>query len=385
MKQIIFLTLITMVFTACGGSASSDTIAADVTAVQEATAITSDGTVVSKSGLGEAFFHDTSLSLTRNQSCATCHTSTQAFIDNRDNGVEGAVSLGDDDVSLGIRNAPMVTYASLIPTFGQNNNGDFVGGQFWDGRAADLIEQAKGPFLNPVEMQMPDVASVIARVLENSAYIEALEALYGVGVLSDNDVAFEAIADAIATFEATDTLATFDSKLDRGVLTAEEQQGENLFRQSRCVTCHRDRGNNPMFTNFEYENIGVPKNESLFGLNGTDDDFVDHGLQDNPNIDDDNQDGKFRIPSLRNVAVTSPYMHNGVFKNLKTVVHFYNTRDVAGAINPETGLEWVDSEVRDNRVGGNRVGNLGLSDTEEDALVAFLETLTDERFESLIP
>lgn len=387
MKHITFLILIMLVFTACGGSASSDNSIDDVTTtVQDATEATTDGVTLSKAELGEALFSDTSLSLTRNQSCASCHNPAQAFMDNRENGVEGAVSLGDNGTSLGIRNTPMASYASQIPSFGQNNNGNFVGGQFWDGRAVDLTAQAKGPFLNPVEMQMPDVASVIARVSENNTYIEALETLYGATVFSNDDTAFEAIADAIATFEATDTFSPFDSKLDRGeALTAEEQLGEDLFRQSRCVTCHNDRGNNAMFTNFEYENIGTPKNESLFGLNGTDEDFVDHGLLDNPAIDDDDQDGKFKTPSLRNVAVTGPYMHNGVFKNLKTVVHFYNTRDVGGAINPETGLEWVASEVRANRVGGNRVGNLGLSDAEEDAIVAFLETLTDEKYESIIP
>lgn len=345
-----------------------------------------DDVNITKQQLGEALFHDTSLSLTRNQSCASCHNPAQAFSDTRDNGVGGAVSLGDDNVTLGLRNTPMLTYAALIPTFEQNDNGDFVGGQFWDGRANDLTEQAKGPFLNPAEMQMPDVASVIARVNENSNYIDAFETLYGAGILGDEEAAFEALADAIATFQSSTSFATFDAKLDRReALTAQEQLGRDLFRQNRCVSCHSDRGNNALFTNFEYENIGVPKNTSLFGLNGTDEDFVDHGLLENPNVNDNNQDGRFRTPSLRNVAVTAPYMHNGVFKELKTVVHFYNTRDVPGAINPETGLPWEASEVRRNRVGGNRVGNLGLTDAEEDAIVAFLKTLTDERFEPLIP
>jgi len=90
------------------------------------------------------------------------------------------------------------------------------------------------------------------------------------------------------------------------------------------------------------------------------------------------------VTGLRNVAVTEPYMHNGVFKNLKTVVHFYNTRDVAGAINPETGLAWRTAEV-DATKNTDELGNLGLTDTEEDQLVAFLKTLTDRKFESLIP
>lgn len=340
--------------------------------------------VGSKEMLGEALFNDTSLSLSRGQSCASCHNPNQAFVDTRDNGVDGAVSLGDNGISLGIRNAPMVNYASFSPSFSAVNN-LFVGGQFWDGRAEDLAMQAQGPFLNPVEMQMPDEQSVVARVQENAVYIELFEALYGDEIFDNTHTAFEAIANAIATFEGSDAMATFDSKLDQANarivrLTVEERRGQQLFRQNRCVTCHSDRGENALFTNFRYENIGIPKNTIVSAVNGTDIGFVDHGLLDNPNVNVTRADGRFKVPSLRNVAITAPYMHNGKFQNLKTVVHFYNTRDVAGAINPETGLAWEASEIIANRVAGNRVGNLGLSDADEDAIVAFLETLTDERY-----
>jgi len=339
-----------------------------------------------KALLGEALFSDTSLSFSRSQSCASCHNPDQAFIDTRDNGVLGAVSLGDDNSTLGNRNTPMLTYALFSPAFSQDADG-FIGGQFFDGRASDLTEQAKGPFLNPVEMQMPDVASVIERVIENPNYITAFQRLYGNNIFADNDVAFEALADAIANFERSDSFATFDSKLDRvnnrtERLTAQEAQGQQLFRSSRCVTCHSDRGNNALFTDFRYENIGVPKNTTVLDIIG---DNIDHGLLENPAVTNAREDGKFKIPSLRNVAVTAPYMHNGKFQTLEAVVHFYNTRDVAGAINPETGVEWEASEIRANRVGGNRVGNLGLNDAQEAAIVAFLKTLTDERYEHLNP
>lgn len=388
MKSLMYVGLLGILFNACGGSSTSATTNTDGTTDTlvlsstdtENTATVSFGT---KETLGKALFFDTSLSLTRSQSCASCHSPEQAFIDKRANGVQGAVSLGDDESSLGNRNSPMVTYASFSPEFSQGNNG-FIGGQFRDGRASNLKEQAKGPFLNTVEMQMPDAQSVLARVSENASYISAFEALYGENIFSDTTLAFDALADAIATFERASSFATFDSKLDtrRGTFTAQEALGEQLFRQKRCVTCHNDRGARALFTNFRYQNIGVPKNSELLDIIG---DRVDHGLLENPAVTDTRQDGKFKIPSLRNIAVTAPYMHNGVFKSLKTVVHFYNTRDVAGAINPETGAEWEASEVRANRVGRNRVGNLGLSDTEEDALVAFLKTLTDERYERLIP
>lgn len=377
----------TVTYTATDETANSTTATRTVSVVA-----LSDISSFTKSELGELFFNDTSFSLTRTQSCATCHNPDQAFIDTRSNSVSGAVSLGDNNSSLGDRNTPMITYSSFSPTFAERGNG-FVGGQFFDGRAADLVEQAKHPFLNPVEMQMPDVASVIERINENETYVEQLKALYGSTVFDDNDTAFTAMADAIATFESSSIFAAFDSKFDtsgRGrrattELTDEEREGQRLFRQNRCTSCHRDRGGNSLFTNFEYENIGIPKNEAVRALNGKQSEFVDLGLSDNPNIDDDNQDGKFKVPSLRNIAVTAPYMHNGKFQNLATVVHFYNTRDVSGAINPETGLVWESAEVEDNKVAGNRVGNLGLSDAEEAAIVAFLETLTDNRYESLIP
>jgi len=90
------------------------------------------------------------------------------------------------------------------------------------------------------------------------------------------------------------------------------------------------------------------------------------------------------VATLRNIAVTGPYMHNGLFKDLKTVVHFYNTRDVEGAINPETGESWEEGEV-DATKNVNELGDLGLTDEEEDALVAFMKTLTDKQYEHLIP
>jgi len=383
--------------TGCGGSSSvndADTITDTVDDVVLGSTDSSNDNAVetvsttfsTKALLGEALFSDTSLSFTRSQSCASCHNANQAFVDTRDNGVFAAVSLGDDETSLGKRNAPMVTYAAFSPAFSQDANG-FIGGQFFDGRASDLTEQAKGPFLNPVEMQMPDAASVIERVSENANYVTAFQTLYGNDVFADDDVAFEALADAIATFESSGSFATFDSKLDKvnngtETLTAQEAQGQQLFRRSRCVTCHSDRGNTALFTDFRYENIGVPKNTTVLDITG---DAIDHGLLENPAVTNTREDGKFKTPSLRNVAVTAPYMHNGKFQTLEAVVHFYNTRDVAGAINPETAAEWEASEIRANRVGGNRVGNLGLSDAQEAAIVAFLKTLTDERYENLNP
>ena len=129
--------------------------------------------------LGEALFLDANLSLNRNQSCSTCHDPNVAFSDGRDGDLGGAVSLGDDGLSLGDRNAPTLTYASLIPTFQRSQDGNYVGGFFRDGRAATLIDQLAEPFTNPLEMALPDIGTVVARVQETPSHVSLLENIYG--------------------------------------------------------------------------------------------------------------------------------------------------------------------------------------------------------------
>ena len=111
---------------------------------------------------------------------------------------------------------------------------------------------------------------------------------------------------------------------------------------------------------------------------------LDAGLFLNPAVNDTDLQGAFKVSSLRNVAVTGPYMHNGKFQDLATVVHFYNTRDVLNATNPETNALWEIGEFHSGR-NTDELGDLGLSQSEEDDLVSFLKTFTDERYEHLIP
>lgn len=337
----------------------------------------------SKFLLGERIFSDENLSLDRTMSCATCHNPDHAFIDTRENNFNSAVSFGQDGIVLGDRNSPTITYASFIPNFSLSN-GEYSGGLFADGRAVNQIEQAKGPFQNTLEMQMPSVASVIERIKENSDYMEAFKSLYGDEILNDTDSAFEAVAEVITVFENSDSISPFDSQFDQGNLNAQELRGQALFKSSNCNFCHDDTAPRPLFTTYTYHNLGIPENETVRAANSIN---SDQGLYDNLNVTDVKQIGKFRVSSLRNVAVTSPYMHNGVFNELKTVVHFYNTRDVEGAINPETGRSWNPPEFSINLVapeeGATGIGNLGLTDEEEDDIVAFLKTLTDARYEHL--
>ena len=144
---------------------------------------------------------------------------------------------------------------------------------------------------------------------------------------------------------------------------------------------------NETFSNYEYHNIGVPINTALRKANGKGADFIDHGLLDNPNMTDPKQDGKFKVPTLRNVAVTAPYMHNGVFKDLKTVVLFYdkyNSKSKKRQINPETQQAWKAPEVAENISLKELETGPALKMKRIDALVAFLETLTDQRYEQLL-
>lgn len=349
--------------------------------------------------LGERLFFDVNLSANRSQSCATCHDPQSGFADPRETDLGRMVSLGDDGTSLGDRNAPTASYAALIPEFHRNDAGAWVGGQFLDGRAADLAEQAGGPPINPIEMGMPDKASVVDRLTEDPVYVSAFATLFGADVLDETETAYDAMTKAIAAFEQTDVFAPFDSKYDRFLrgeaeLTRDEELGRLLFfsqQFTNCNQCHQLRKSaidpTETFSNYEYHNIGVPQNTAARAINGVAADFIDRGLLDNPQVDDPKQEGKFKVPTLRNVAVTAPYMHNGVFRDLRTVVLFYNkynSKSEARQINPETGAPWRAPEVAHSLSVKELTHGPALEDVRIDALVAFMKTLTDARYEHLL-
>jgi len=348
--------------------------------------------------LGRQLFFDNDLSLHRNQSCAGCHNPANAFTDQRDNGVDAAASLGSDGRSVGTRNAPSITYAALIPPFGADDTGAYAGGLFHDGRADDLARQAAEPFTNPIEMAMPDAAAVVRRVLEKPQYVTALAAHFGAAVLDDAAMTFRAVTEAIAAYERSPEFVAFDSRYDRYLrgeyrLTRDEEIGRMLFFSQviNCHSCHlvdaRENRQGESFTSFRYHNIGVPPNERLRQVAGTDPDERDEGLFDNPGIADPSTVGKFRVPTLRNVAVTAPYMHNGVFRNLETAVRFYNRytlNDRWSRANPETGRPWEDAEVPETvDVELLRAGQ-PMSEMQVRAVIAFLRALTDQRYEHLV-
>jgi cytochrome c peroxidase len=247
---------------------------------------------------------------------------------------------------------------------------------------------------------MPSKAAVVARLQENPDYAASFRKLYGEGIFEDTENAYGAMTKAIAAFERTGLFSPFDSRYDLALrgearLSDEEELGRVLFfskQFTNCNTCHQLKaiagGEGETFSNYEFHNIGVPANRALRARNGAAGDRIDLGLLENPAVaGDPAQKGKFKTPSLRNVAVTAPYMHNGVFADLRTVVLFYNKYNSKAArrqINPETGAPWEKPEVDANLSLEELRSAPALKDREVDALVAFLKSLTDRRYEHLV-
>jgi cytochrome c peroxidase len=346
--------------------------------------------------LGQALFFDPNLSLTRSQACSTCHEPARAFSDGRENDVGGAVSLGDDGVSLGDRNTPGISYANRVPDFHVNDDGEYVGGFFLDGRSKSMQLQAAEPLLNPIEMAMPNRKSVVERVRENAAYVEAFQSLFGPDVFADEDRAFDAAVASIVAFEQADLFSTFDSRYDRYLrgeyhMTREEELGRVLFF-SQLISCHachlldtREAVRHELFTNHKYHNIGIPIHRAVRERNGVTE--VDRGLSANSEVDDPAMAGKFRVPSLRNVAVTAPYMHNGIFNELETAILFYDKYLVSNEIielNPETHEKWGEPEIAETIDFELLKQGQPITEERVRALVAFLKTLTDQRYEAML-
>ncbi|MFN8011728.1 MAG: cytochrome c peroxidase [Holophagaceae bacterium] len=334
---------------------------------------------------GRAVFFDESLSEPGGQSCASCHAPERGFTDPR----PGPTSEGVVRRLFGFRNAPSTSYAAFAPAFHWDGEaGTYVGGIFLDGRAAGLEAQAQGPPLNPIEMHNPDRATYVAKVARAS-YAGLFKEAFGPDIFQDEARAFDAIAAAVAAFERSSEVSPFSSRYDehlkgRSTLTAQERRGLALFEgRAGCAACHPSRtrpgGGAPLFTDFTYDNLGVPANpENPFyrmppSVNPAGAGFADEGLALNPRVIADGRApqsrGKFKVPTLRNLALTGPYMHNGVFTTLKEVVAFYNRRDREPA-------RFGPPEVPRN-VNTRELGDLGLSERDEEDLVAFLLTLTD--------
>lgn len=437
--------------------------------------------------LGKLEIFDPNLSVNNNIACSYCHDPAAGY----GNGASilsvftGGSNPGSVPITvhgaypnnrIAKRNPQSYVYASYFPPLHYNQSqADFYGGNFWDGRATgyklqnSAANQAQGPPLDTQEMANPDSACVVWK-LSLSKYKFFFEQVFGVGSLelnwpsdvqqicstpagaavlggnptplqlspTDRTLAnkdFDEFAQAIASYEGSDSVSPFTSKFDyylagKATLTAQEQNGYDLFRgKGSCNTCHLDgrsstqKGGSdsgqaasvqPLFTDTTYNNIGLPKNVTLpwysedtpdqwgFTANSLGFGFTDIGMGlfldgyygAPPNLSWGTQlpqfDGKFQTSTARNAAMVpypgfvKAYMHNGYLTSLKEVVHFYNTRDVypfpvLSGNCPQGTVEkvtcWPMPEDSNNE--NTTIGMLGLSDEEENDIVAFLNTLVD--------
>lgn len=370
--------------------------------------------------LGKKLFFDKNLSDPPGQSCASCHTPEAGWTgDTSEINAHAAVYPGAVVSRSGNRKPPTAAYATFSPVFHYDKEeGLFIGGNFWDGRATGWLlgdpaaEQAQGPFLNPVEQNLKNAERVVEVVCQ-SDYAQAFRDVYGEEICSNTINAYNAIGRAISSYEGSTEVSAFTSKYDfylkdpkQYPLSNLELLGLKIFedeKKGNCAACHPSQpakdGSLPLFTDFSYDNLGVPRNpENTWyrmpkEINADGKSWVDPGLGGflakvprlagyaAENI------GKHKVPTLRNVDLrpvndfVKSYGHNGYFKSLKEIVHFYNTRDRKAscdkADNPQPGVNcWPAPEVVEN-VNKEELGDLGLTEDEEWALVAFMKTLSD--------
>jgi cytochrome c peroxidase len=361
--------------------------------------------------LGKYIFFD-KISSPDNMSCAACHGVNVGYT-GPDPAINktGSVYPGAIHERFGNRKPPTSTYATFSPVLDYNlQAGSFVGGNFWDGRATGELlgnpaaDQALGPFLNPVEQNNPSKLSVLCQISKSPYSCLWLYAFgtpltfYTPEQIEKN---YNRVGLAIAAFEGSFEVSSFTSKYDyylqgKTDLTPEELHGLSLFNEKgKCALCHSSSvgpySDKPLFTDFTYDNLGIPKNpdnpfymmdEVLIDgkpINPAGENWIDSGLGGYLKTTAkwvsyaDINIGKFKVPTLRNVDkrpgthFIKAYTHNGFFKSLKEIVHFYNTRDVES---------WPPPEVSQN-LNTTEVGNLGMTEEEEDAIVLFLETLSD--------
>jgi cytochrome c peroxidase len=328
-----------------------------------------------KIALGERLFEDMRFSSTGTVKCAKCHAPEKAFTDG-----PLKVSEGINDLT-GTRNAPTVLNAAYNRT------------QFWDGRSPSLEDQALHPFLNPVEMALPDHDALLEIIRADRDYVRAFRTAFGV---APADITMTEVTRAIAAFERT--RISGDSPFDRWYFGGEEdaigeaaKRGFDLFlNQGRCVSCHTIEQDHALFTDHLFHNVGIGINEIqdrvpelarafLIAKNqGVDVDVAVLTDADTSHLgrfavtDDLSTIGAFKTSTLRNIAVTAPYMHDGSLATLREVIEHYNN----GGVTPK------DAPVNPYLSGGIRP--LELTEQQIDDLVAFLETLTSPEVQAAV-
>lgn len=354
---------------------------------------------LSRVALGEKIFNDVSLSASGQQACASCHATATGHAGPNDLPTQlGGPSLDQQ----GGRNSPGIRYLASNTPFHFDAEGKAAGGFFWDGRASSLQDQAGKPFFNPKEMANESVEALIAK-LARASYAAEFAAMFGADIFSRPQDALNRMTLVLQAFEQSPEFQPFDSKYDeflRGklALSPQELRGLALFNakdKGNCAACHPSAkgadGSHPLFTDFSYDNLGVPRNAKL--SQNADPAFFDLGLCAREGGDLTARQelcGAFKVPSLRNVTQRLSYFHNGRFTSLREVLQFYVQRDTDpqkwyslaadGRVNKfddlpaELHKNVNTSEGPYNRKPGEAPA---LSEQEIDDVLAFLATLSD--------
>jgi cytochrome c peroxidase len=368
--------------------------------------------------LGEKLFFDQRLSAPVGQSCASCHGAEAGFsgpdsIVNK----EAAVYQGAKKNRFGNRKPTTAAYATMVSKFSHGPDG-FTGGNFWDGRATGFklgnpaADQALGPFMNPLEQNLKSAKDVVKKVCKGpykQLFIELGYEFWQVKNICKSkkyDLGFSIVGIAVAAFEHSDKVSPFTSKYDyylqgKAQLSIEEKEGLELFEgKGKCNECHPSRMDNgllPLFTDHTYDNLGLPANpknpfyKAAKKYNPKGSKWKDPGLYETVHGMHQYQMkaaktlGLHRVPTLRNVdkrpepGFIKAFGHNGVFKSLEEIVHFYNTRDTLPKCGDsgKPGVDcWPTAEIGQN-INTEELGDLKLTPEEEKAIVTFMKTLSD--------
>jgi cytochrome c peroxidase len=371
MKHVVLATLGRLATSLLAGLFSSAVFAATPLGLPPVPIPADNPQSADKIKLGDKLFHDTRFSSTGEVSCATCHDRIKAFTDSPLQVSEGINKL------TGTRNAPTIINAAYMHTM------------FWDGREPDLEGQAGQPFLNPVEMGLKNYDPILKVVRSDPEYTKLFKAAFN---KSRQQITIKEVTQAIASFERT--IVSGDSPFDRfmyggdkNAMSKQAQRGLEVFLgKGRCVSCHTISQTHALFTDNKFHNLNVGFQRINKDVNELATAFsqakakganVDIAVLSNKNtselgrfaVSDQWRDmGGFKTPTLRNIARTAPYMHDGSLKTLEDVVNFY---DKGGKVDD-------DDPVNGFQSGGIRP--LELSGDEKDDLVAFMEALTSPEY-----
>ncbi|MCO5397719.1 cytochrome-c peroxidase [Ralstonia sp. 21MJYT02-11] len=405
--RAVWLVVSAALVAACGGG--------DGGSGTSSTASASADTLSPMAQVGKQIFFDQTLSASGKQSCASCHDPARGFTDPNNL----AVSIGGPNSDLpGLRNAPSLNYASYTPNFKIDGTGTASGGFFRDGRSPSLADQAQQPFTNPFEMANASADDVFKTLLTRP-YIDQFTAVFTKAGIQDSATAMQSIGRALAAFQSEDPgFHTFDSKYDaylagKVTLTDSETRGLLLFNnptKGNCTACHVSSGTGStpaLFTDFTYDNVGIPRNWGIaanqegttlpyvpkngLALGAPNYSYYDLGICGPLRTDyrvGGPTCGQFKVPTLRNIALTGPYFHNGVFQTLDQVVAWYVTRDTdpgrwyvkadGTSDVPYNDLPVAfDANVNVAEVPYNPAKAPSMTNQEMSDLVHFLCTLTD--------